>query len=114
MNKMKEQLDSTVKKRNYRADHGTKQADASVNPGSQTKLHGNIRLCNLTKLNNNVQREYFSLSSVDYVLGQIPTGARIFSKLNTKTGFLYKRLAKKFRPLIIFITLYIVVSDFYH
>ena len=51
------------------------------------KLDDNVRICvDLTKLNENVCRERYILSSVDHSLPQL-SGARRFSKLDANSGF---------------------------
>ena len=51
------------------------------------KTDGRIRICvDLTKLNGNVQREHNPIPSVDHTLAQLG-GAKIFSKLDTNSGF---------------------------
>ena len=68
------------------------------------KPNGKIRICvDLTKLNESVCRERHVLPAVDHVLAQL-SGATVFSKLDTNSGFWQIRLAEESRKLTTFIT----------
>ena len=68
------------------------------------KPNGKIRICvDLTKLNESVCRERHVLPAVDRVLAQL-SGATVFSKLDTNSGFWQIRLAEESRKLTTFIT----------
>ena len=68
------------------------------------KLDGRIRICvDLTKLNQNVQRECRPIPSVDHTLTQLG-GTRIFSKLDTNSGFWQVHLQEDSALLTTFIT----------
>ena len=68
------------------------------------KPDGRLRICvNLTKLNQSVQRECHPIPSVDHTLAQLGA-AKIFSKLNTNSGFWQVRLQKDSALLTTFIT----------
>ena len=58
------------------------------------KLDGRLRICvDLTKLNQSFQRERHPIPSVNPTLAQLG-GAKIFSKLNTNSGFWQVNLQK--------------------
>ena len=68
------------------------------------KANDKIRICvDLTKLNESVCRERHVLPAVDQVLAQL-SGATVFSKLDTNSGFWQIRLAEASRKLTTFIT----------
>lgn len=68
------------------------------------KPNDKIRICvDLTNLNESVCRERHVLPAVDHVLAQL-SGATVFSKLDTISGFWQIRLAEKSRKLTTFIT----------
>ena len=68
------------------------------------KPNGKIRICvDLTKLNESVCRERHVLPAVDHVLAQL-SGATVFSKLDTNSGFWQIRLAEESCKLTTFIT----------
>ena len=68
------------------------------------KPDGRIRICvDLTKLNQNVQRERHPIPSVDHTLAQLG-GARIFSKLDANSGFWQVHLQEDSALLTTFIT----------
>ena len=70
------------------------------------KPSGSIRICvNLKPLNESVMREVHPLPKVDITLAQL-TGAKVFSKLDTNSGFWQVPLAKQSRLLTTFITPY--------
>ena len=51
------------------------------------KSNGNVLICvDLTKLNENVQRERYPLQADDQTLAQL-AGAKLFSKLDANSGF---------------------------
>ena len=57
-----------------------------------------IRICvDLTKLNQSFQREHHPILSKDHNLAQLG-GAKIFSKLDTNSGFWQISLQKKTQP----------------
>ena len=59
------------------------------------KKNGKIRICvNLKRLNESLLREVYPLPQVDDALAQL-TGARIFSKLDARSGFWQIPLAEK-------------------
>lgn len=67
------------------------------------KPNGDIRLCvDLTKLNRYV-RELLPMPVVEHTLGQF-AGAKIFSKLDTNSGFYQITLTEESKKLITFIT----------
>lgn len=69
-------------------------------PKPNTEVH----ICvDLTKLNYLVKRERHMLPSVKHTLGQLE-GAKVFSKLNTNSGFWQIPLAKESAHLTTFIT----------
>ena len=68
------------------------------------KPDGRIRICvDLTKLNQNVQRERHPIPSVDHTLAQLG-GARIFSKLDANSGLWQVHLQEDSALLTTFIT----------
>ena len=68
------------------------------------KANGKVRICvDLTKLNESILREYYSLPSVDHTLGQL-AGATIFSKLDANSGFWQIGLSPESAKLTTFIT----------
>ena len=68
------------------------------------KPDGRIRICvDLTKLNQNVQRERHPIPSVDHTLAQLG-GAQIFSKLDANSGFWQVHLQEDSALLTTFIT----------
>ena len=68
------------------------------------KKSGNIRICvDLKPLNESILREVHPLPKVDETLAQL-TGAKVFSKLDTNSGFWQIPLAKSSRLLTTFIT----------
>lgn len=68
------------------------------------KADGRVRICvDLTKLNKNVCRERHILPSVEQTLAQLG-GAKIFTKLDTNSGFWQIALTKDSALLTIFIT----------
>ena len=68
------------------------------------KKNGKVRICmDLTRLNENVQRERHPLPAVDQVLAQL-SGARVFSKLDANSGFWQIPLAPESALLTSFIT----------
>ena len=68
------------------------------------KPDGRIRICvDLTKLNQNVQRECHPIPSVDHTLAQLG-GAQIFSKLEVNSGFWQVHLQEDSALLTTFIT----------
>ncbi len=68
------------------------------------KKSGDIRICvDLQPLNENVVREIHLIPSVDEILAQL-AGAKLFSKLDAKSGFWQIPLAKESQPLTTFIT----------
>ena len=68
------------------------------------KPDGCIRICvDLTKLDQNVQRERHPIPSVDHTLTQLG-GARIFSKLDANSGFWQVHLQEDSALLTTFIT----------
>ena len=70
------------------------------------KLNGKVRICvDLTKLNENVQREKHQLPAVDQTLGQL-ANAKVFTKLDANSGFWQIELAKESAKLTTFITPY--------
>ena len=69
-----------------------------------SKPNGKVQICvNLTKLNESVCCERHILPSVEQTLSQI-SGAKIFSKLDTKSGFWQIELAKESAKPTTFIT----------
>ena len=63
-----------------------------------------VRICvDLKSLNENVMREVHPMPKVDATPAQL-NGAKVFSKLNTNSGFWQVPLAKKYRLLTTFIT----------
>ena len=70
------------------------------------KPNGTVRICvDLTKLNQSVYRECHILSSVEKVLAQIGN-AKVFSKLETNSGFWQIELTAESAKLTTFITPY--------
>ena len=70
------------------------------------KPSGSVRICvDLKPLNESVMREIHPLPKVDTNLAQL-TGARLFSKLDTNSGFWQVPLSKESRLLTTFITPY--------
>ena len=70
------------------------------------KPSGSVRICvDLKPLNKSVMREIHPLPKVDTNLAQL-TGARLFSKLDTNSGFWQVPLSKESRLLTTFITPY--------
>ena len=68
------------------------------------KQSGSVRLCvDLTKLNDSVRREKHMLPSVEQILAQL-SGAKVFSKIDTNSGFHQIPLAKESALLTTFIT----------
>ena len=68
------------------------------------KSNGNVRICvDLTKLNGNVSREHHMLHSVEETLPQLGC-VRVFSKLDTNSGFWQIKLDKASSLLTTFIT----------
>ena len=58
------------------------------------KPNGKIQICvDLTKLNESVCWERYVFPAVDHVLAQL-SGATVFSKLDTNSGFWQIRLAE--------------------
>ena len=79
MKKVKEQLDGMVN--DGIIESVTEPSEWCSPMVIAPKSNGDIRLCvDLSRLNDNVQREHFPLPSVDHLLGQIPPDARYFSK----------------------------------
>jgi len=71
-----------------------------VEPKSESK----IRICvDLTKLNHSVQRENYSIPSIDHIFAQLRE-AKVFSKLNANSGFWQISLHKDSALLTTFIT----------
>ena len=69
-----------------------------------TKRIGKVRVCvDLSKLNEYVKRENHPLPAVDTTLRRL-AGSRVFSKLDTNSGFWQIKLAWESRPLTTFIT----------
>ena len=67
------------------------------------KPSGSIRICvDLKLLNESVMREVHPLPKVDITLAQL-TGAKLFTKLDTNSGFWQVTLAKESRLLTTFI-----------
>ena len=72
--------------------------------GSSSKSDGKVRACiDLTKLNENVQREHHILPSVEQILAQL-CGAKVFSKLDANSRFWQIKLSKESALLTTFIT----------
>ena len=70
------------------------------------KPSGSVRICvDLKPLNESVMREVHPMPKVDITLAQL-TGAWVFSKLNTNSGFWQVPLAEQSRLLTTFITPY--------
>uniref|UniRef100_A0A3B3S0H0 ribonuclease H n=1 Tax=Paramormyrops kingsleyae TaxID=1676925 RepID=A0A3B3S0H0_9TELE len=70
------------------------------------KTNGKIRICvDLTHLNKGVKRERHILPSVDQTLAQL-SGAKVFSKLDARSGFWQIPLARESALLTTFITPY--------
>lgn len=70
------------------------------------KVNGKIRICvDLTHLNKWVKRERHILPSVDQTLAQL-SGAKVFSKLDARSGFWQIPLARESALLTTFITPY--------
>ena len=70
------------------------------------KPSGSVRICvDLKPLNESVMREVHPMPKVDITLAQL-TGARVFSKLDTNSGFWQVPLAEQSRLLTTFITPY--------
>ena len=70
------------------------------------KPSGSIRICvDLKPLNESVMREIHPLPKVDITLAQL-SGAKIFTKLDTNSGFWQVPLSKESRLLTTFITPY--------
>ena len=68
------------------------------------KANDKIRICvDMTKLNESICRERHVLPAVDQVLAQL-SGATVFSKLDTNSGFWQIRLAEASCKLTTFIT----------
>ena len=68
------------------------------------KPSGQVRICvDLKRLNECVQREFHPLPHVEETLAQL-TGAQVFTKLDTNSGFWQIPLASKSRMLTTFIT----------
>lgn len=68
------------------------------------KKNGKVRICvDLTKLNENVKRQYHPLPAVDYELGLL-AGAKVFSKLDANSGFWQVQLADESKDLTTFLT----------
>ena len=68
------------------------------------KSNGNVRICvDLTKLNNNVQKERHILPSVEQTLAQIG-GAKVFTKFDANSGFWQVELSHDSSLLTTFIT----------
>ena len=68
------------------------------------KSNGKVRVCvDLSKLIEYVKRENHPLPAVDTTLGRL-AGSRVFSKLDTNSGFWQIKLAWESRPLTTFIT----------
>jgi len=68
------------------------------------KPTGAVRICvDLKPLNQNVTREIHPMPKVDVALAQL-NGAKVFSKLDTNSGFWQVPLAKESRLLTTFIT----------
>ena len=71
-----------------------------------SKPSGSFRICvDLKLLNKSVMQEIHPLPKVDTNLAQL-TGARLFSKLETNSGFWQVPLSKESRPLTTFISPY--------
>ena len=67
------------------------------------KKNGSVCICvDLKRLNKGVQREVHPLPKVDETLAQL-TGVKIFSKLDTNSGFWQIPLSPESRPLTTFI-----------
>ena len=68
------------------------------------KTNDKVRICvDLTKLNENILREYHPLPSVDHTLAQL-AGAKVFSKLDANSGFWQIGLSPESSKLTTFIT----------
>ena len=68
------------------------------------KPDGKVRICvDLTKLNESVQRERHILPSVEQSLAQL-AGSKMFSKLDTNSGFCQIKLSKESALLTTLIT----------
>ncbi|KAE8276982.1 hypothetical protein D5F01_LYC25286 [Larimichthys crocea] len=68
------------------------------------KSSGRVRICSdLTELNKSVMREKHPLPSVEHTLGQL-AGAKVFSKLDAKSGFWQIPLSKDSSLLTTFIS----------
>ena len=68
------------------------------------KASGKVRICvDLKPLNESVMREVHPLPSVDSTLAQL-AGSKIFSKLDTNSGFWQVPLAEESRHLTTFLT----------
>ena len=68
------------------------------------KKSGSVRICvDLKPLNENVLKEVHPLPKVDKTLAQL-SGAKVFSKLDTNSGFWQIPLAKSSRELTMFFT----------
>ena len=68
------------------------------------KSNGKVRICvDLSKLNENILREYHPLPSVDHPLAQL-AGAMVFSKLDANSGFWQIGLSPESSKLTTFIT----------
>ena len=59
------------------------------------KTNGDIRIClDPTHLNKAIKRQHYPLNTIDKVIAKIP-GAKVFSKLDAKSGFWQMRLDSK-------------------
>ena len=68
------------------------------------KQNGDVRMCvDLTKLNEAVLRETYTMPSVETTMGRISNGT-VFTKLDANSGFYQIELAPECRKLTTFIT----------
>ena len=64
-----------------------------------------IRIClDLTKLNHEVKREFYQLSSVDETLAKIGDGCAVMSKLDANSGYWQMELDEESQHMTTFIT----------
>lgn len=102
MNKVKQELQKTEEKQIIVPVVEPTQWCALVVVVS--KPFNQVRICvDLTHLNKNIRREFYPISTLDYLLGQLKT-ATVFNKLNASGGYWQTRLAEESSFLTTFIT----------
>ena len=78
----------------------TRSTDWVSNIAVVEKSNGKLRLClDPRKLNKAIKREHFQLPTVDDIMAKVP-GAKIFSKLDARSGYWQIRAADESADLL--------------